>query len=178
MRFIVNENGETVANFYITGKGEKIVSGTKHFYDNLGNEIGSAEFSNGELDAAHCTSWNFQKSETEVTGEDDEAQTLSTYDDNGNVSRTETKSRKEGETKWQSQTVKTDYDEQGQVTKEYTPRGTREDVAAKYTYDILGRKIQSEIPQEIKCFFTGIDDHSSIQSIIHIPADNTAAVRS
>ena len=247
-RFIVNENGETVANFYITGKGEKIVSGTKHFYDNLGNEIGSAEFSNGELDAAYCTSWNFQKSETEVTGEDDEAQTistscskalnpadyqpeadadnyydqfndallsetitetvtdaegntlsqktttirgknrsestttyetddfgrttkedtitknyqggkwlpgyetqtLSTYDDNGNVSRTETKSRKEGETEWQSQTVKTDYDEQGQVTKEYTPRGTGEDVAAKYTYDILGRKIQSEIPQEKK----------------------------
>ncbi len=28
-RFIINENGETVANFYITGKGEKIVSGTK-----------------------------------------------------------------------------------------------------------------------------------------------------
>lgn len=37
------------------------------FYDALGNEIGSAEFSNGELDAAHCTSWSFSKSETEVT---------------------------------------------------------------------------------------------------------------
>ena len=247
-RFIINENGETVPNYYITGKGKDILSGSKHFYDDLGNEIGSAEFSNGELDAAHCTSWSFSKSETEVTGEDDEAQTistsysktlnpakyqpradaegyydqfndvvlsenitktvtdaegitlsetsidirgesmievvttyesddfgrttkentitrkqqdgkwlpayetqtLSTYDDNGNVSQTETKSRKEGETEWQTQTVKTDYDEQGQVTKQYTPRGTKENVASKYEYDILGRMIQSEIPQEKK----------------------------
>ena len=247
-RFIVNENGETVPNYYITGKGKIILSGSKHFYDDLGNETGSAEFSNGELDAAHCTSWSFSKSETEVTGEEDEAQTistsssktlnpakyqpeadaegyydqfndavlsetitktvtdaggntvsqtstairgknrietattyetddfgrttkettvtrkqqdgkwlpayetqtLSTYDENGNISQTETKSRKEGETEWKTQTVKTDYDEQGQVTKEYTPRGTKENVAAKYEYDILGRKVQSEIPQEKK----------------------------
>lgn len=245
-KFIINENGETVANFYMTGKGKDILSGTKYFYDDLGNEIGTAAFSNGELDAAHCTSWSFSKSETEVTGEDDdvqtistsyskelnpssyqsdvdtedyydqfndavlsetitenvtdadgnalsqktttnrgknraestttyetddfgrttkedtvtknyqdgrwlpayETQTLSTYDENGNVSQTETKSRKEGETDWETQTVNTDYDEQGQVTKEYTPRGTKEDVATEYTYDILGRMIQSEIPQD------------------------------
>ncbi len=247
-RFIVNENGETVPNYYITGKGQDILSGSKHFYDNLGDEIGSAEFSNGELDASHCTSWNFSKSETEVSGEEDEAQTisisyskvlnpakyqpeadaeryydqfndtvlsenitktvtdaegntlsqtstairggnrietvttyesddfgrttkentvtrkhqdgkwlpayetqtLSTYDDNGNVSQNETKSRKEGETEWQSQTIKTDYDERGQVTGEYTPRGTKENVASKYEYNILGQMIQSEIPQEKK----------------------------
>ncbi len=77
-RFIVNENGETVPNYYITGKGKIILSGSKHFYDDLGNETGSAEFSNGELDAAHCTSWNFSRSETEVTGEEDEAQTITT----------------------------------------------------------------------------------------------------
>ena len=77
-----------------------------------------------------------------------ETQTLSTYDDNGNVSQTEKKSRKEGETEWQSQTVKTDYDEQKQVTKQYASRGTKENVATKYEYDILGRMIQSEIPQE------------------------------
>lgn len=210
-KFIINENGETVANFYMTGKGKDILSGTKYFYDNLGNEIGTAAFSNGELDAAHCTSWSFSKSETEVTGEDEDAQTistsyskelnpssyqsdvdtedyydqfndavlsetttenvtdaegnalsqktttirgknrsestttyetddfgrttkedtvtknyqdgrwlpayetqtLSTYDENGNVSQTEAKSRKEGETEWETQTVKTDYDEQG-----------------------------------------------------------------
>ena len=247
-RFLVNENGETVPNYYITGKGKDILSGSKHFYDDLGNEIGSAEFSNGELDAAHCTSWSFSKSETEVAGEEDEAQTistsyskalnpvkyqpeadaegyydqfndavlsenitktvtdaggntlsqtstairgknrvetaityetddfgrttnenmvtrkqqdgkwlpayetqtLSTYDDNGNVSQIETKSRKEGETEWQTQTVKTDHDEQGQVTGEYTPRGTKENVATKYEYDILGQIIQSQIPQEKK----------------------------
>ena len=77
-----------------------------------------------------------------------ETQTFSTYDNNGNVSQTETKSRKEGEAEWQSKTVRTDYDEQGQVTKKYTPRGTRENVATKYEYDILGRMVQSEIPQE------------------------------
>ena len=79
-----------------------------------------------------------------------ETQTLSTYDDNGNISQTETKSRKEGETQWQSQTVKTDYNEQGQVIQEYTPRGTKENVATRYEYDILGRVVQSEIPQEKK----------------------------
>lgn len=245
-RFIVNEDGKTVPNYYITGKGKNILSGSKHFYDELGNEIGSAEFSNGELDAAHCTSWSFGKSETEVTGEEDDAQTistsssktlnpakyqpeahadkyydqfndavlsenitttvtdaegntlsqtstdirggnrietvttyesddfgrtikentvtrkqqegkwlpayetqtLSTYDNNGNVSQTETKSRKEGETEWQTQTVKTDYDEKGQVVGEYTPRGTKENVATKYEYDIWGRIVQSEIPLE------------------------------
>ena len=247
-RFIVNEDGENVPNYYITGKGKDILSGSRHFYDELGNEIGSAEFSNGELDAAHCTSWSFSKDETEVTGEEDDAQTISTssskilnpaeyqpeadavgyydqfndavlsetvtetvtdaegntlsqtstdirgknrietvttyesddfgrtikentvtrkqqegkwlpsyetqtlsnYDDNGNVSQTETKSRKEGETEWQTQTVKTDYDVQGQVVKEYTPRGTKENVAAKYEYDILGRKVKEEMPKEKK----------------------------
>ena len=215
-RFIINENGETVPNYYITGKGKDILSGNRHFYDNLGNETGSAEFTNGELDAAHCSAWSFSKSETEVTGEEDEAQiittsssktlnpakyqpeadaegyyeqfndavlsetitrtvtdadgntltqtstairgknrtetattyesddfgrtikettitrkqqhgkwlpayetqTLSTYDENGNVSQTETKSRQEGETEWQTQTVKTGYDEKGQVIRE------------------------------------------------------------
>lgn len=247
-RFITNENGKTVANFYITGKGEAILSGTKHFYDTLGNEIGNAKFSNGELDAAHCTSFSFSKSEIEVTGEDDETQTTSTsyskeidpaaydanvdvdtyydqfndsvlsesitetvtdaegntisststhirganktetvttyesdsfgrttkestvnkkyqngkwlpsfetevlytYDGNGNATQTETKSRKEGETKWRTQTTKTVYDSQRQVTSEYTPRGVKENVATKYTYDILGRKIKEELPQEKK----------------------------
>lgn len=248
-KFIINENGETVANFYMTGKGKDILSGTKYFYDNLGNEIGTAAFSNGELDAAHCTSWSFSKSETEVTGEDDDAQTistsyskelnpssyqsdvdtedyydqfndavlsetttenvtdaegnalshktttirgknrsestttyetddfgrttkedtvtknyqdgrwlpayetqtLSTYDENGNVSQTEAKSRKEGETEWETQTVKTDYDEQGHVTKEYTPRGTKEDVATKYQLP----DHQNRVRQYGKCDGTG-----------------------
>ncbi len=245
-RFIINENGQTVPNYYITGKGKEILSGSKHFYDELGNETGTASFMNGELDAEHCSAWSFSKNETEVTGEGDSVQTistsysktldpakyqpeadaenyydqfndavlseaitttvtdtegntlsqtstairgknmvekvttyetddfgrttkestvirkqqdgawlpayetqkLSTYDDNGNVSLTETKSRKEGETEWLSRTVKTDYDGQGQAVREYTPRGVKEGVAAKYEYDILGRKVKDEIPQE------------------------------
>ncbi len=77
-RFLINEDGETVPNYHITGKGKKILSGSKYFYDNLGNETGSASFQNGELDAAHCISWSFRKNETEVTGEGDGAQILST----------------------------------------------------------------------------------------------------
>lgn len=223
-KFIVNEDGKTIPNFYITGRGNKVLSGSKYFYDDLGEQIGSASFSNGELDAKHCTSWNFIKEDTEVIGEEDvaqtittsyskelnpsayqsevdtdnyydqfnddvlsesitktvadaegnilsetrttirgknrsevvstyetdnfgrnvkenivtkkqqdgkwlpiyETQTLFTYDDNGNISRTETKSRKEGESDWQTQIVKTDYDDQGNVTREYTPRGAKE----------------------------------------------------
>ena len=240
-----DENGETVANFYMTGKGSELLSGSKNFYDDLGNEIGSAEFMNGELDKAHCTSFRFSKSETEVTGEEDEAQTITTgyekeinpssyteevdpanfydqfndsvlsetitktvtdaegstlsqttsylrgknktetvttyenddfgrtvkentiqkkyqdgrwlpsyetevsytYDENGNVTETETKSRKEGETDWQTQKTKAVYDSKGQVTKEYSPRGVKENVAAAYTYDLLGRKVKEELPQ-------------------------------
>ena len=70
-----------------------------------------------------------------------------TYDENGNVTETETKSRKEGETDWQTQKTKAVYDSKGQVTKEYSPRGVKENVAAAYTYDLLGRKIKEELPQ-------------------------------
>ena len=245
-KFIINEEGKTVPNFYITGRGSKILSGSKYFYDDAGEEIGSASFSNGELDAAHCTSWNFTKEETEVIGDEDaaqtittsyskelnpsayqpdvdadnyydqfndtvlsesitktvtdaegnvlsetsttirgknrsevvstyetddfgrnvrentvtkkqqdgkwlptyETQTLSTYDDNGNVSQTETRSRKEGEADWQTQITKTDYDDQGNATREYTPKGVKEGVSSNYTYDILGQMIKAEYPLE------------------------------
>ena len=70
-----------------------------------------------------------------------------TYDENGNVTETETKSRKEGENDWQTQKTKAVYDSKGQVTKEYSPRGVKENVAAAYTYDLLGRKIKEELPQ-------------------------------
>ena len=70
-----------------------------------------------------------------------------TYDENGNVTETETKSRKEGETDWQIQKTKAVYDSKGQVTKEYSPRGVKENVAAAYTYDLLGRKVKEELPQ-------------------------------
>ena len=245
-KFIVNEDGKTVPNFYITGRGNKVLSGSKYFYDDAGEEIGSASFSNGELDAAHCTSWNFTKEETEVIGEDDAAQTITisyskelnplvyqsevdtdnyydqfndavlsenitetvsdaegnilsktsttirgknrseviatyetddfgrnvkentvtkkyqdgkwlpsyekevllVYDENGNVSQTETKSRKEGDTDWQSRITKADYDDQGNIIKEYTPKGVGEGVSTQYTYDILGQMIRAEYPLE------------------------------
>lgn len=279
-KFIVNEDGKTIPNFYITGRGNKVLSGSKYFYDDLGEQIGSASFSNGELDAKHCTSWNFIKEDTEVIGEEDvaqtittsyskelnpsayqsevdtdnyydqfnddvlsesitktvadaegnilsetrttirgknrsevvstyetdnfgrnvkenivtkkqqdgkwlpiyETQTLFTYDDNGNISRTETKSRKEGESDWQTQIVKTDYDDQGNVTREYTPRGAKEGVSSNYTYDILGQMIKAEYPLEKEDgnihYQTTITEYDTAGNVIaqnnKIDADRTA----
>ena len=66
-KFIVNENGETVANFYMTGKGSELLSGSKKlFMTTSAMRLESAEFMNGELDKTHCTSFHFSKSETEV----------------------------------------------------------------------------------------------------------------
>ncbi len=67
-----------------------------------------------------------------------ETEVLYTYDNNGNVIQTETRSRKEGESGWQTKTTKAEYDSQGRLTGEYTPRGVKEKAAAKYTYDISG----------------------------------------
>ena len=257
-KFIVNEDGEMIPNFYITGRGNDILSGTKYFYDNLGNMIGSAEFSNGEFNAAHCTAWTFEKEESEIIGEEDEAKMILTsyskelapskyqedintenyydqfndavltetitrtitdtegntlsetetvicegnrsemvtiyeaddfgrvvkeskvskkyqdgkwlpayemeilysYGEDGNISQTVIKSRKEGEANWQSKIIKADYNAQGQLIKEYAPRGIKEGVAAKYEYDILGRKVKDEMPQEKK------DGSVSYQTIV------------
>lgn len=247
-KFITNENGILVANFYISGRGDSILSGTKYFYDELGNEIGNATFSNGDFDGEHCSSWNFRKIETKIEGEGDDAintsvlyskelnpadyspeiesnvvgndyydkfnkslisetitkirvnsegnivsrittvekgnnkaktetsyeydnfgnvvkektltqtyhdgwnegyvsECIYTYDEDNNLCETEIRSRKESETEWQTQTTKSEYNNLGQIVKEYTPAGMKEGVAAKYTYDIHGRKIMSEMPQ-------------------------------
>lgn len=111
-----------------------------------------------------------------------ETQTLFTYDDNGNISRTETKSRKEGEADWQTQIVKTDYDDQGNVTREYTPRGAKEGVSSNYTYDILGQMIKAEYPLEKEDgnihYQTTITEYDTAGNVIaqnnKIDADRTA----
>lgn len=77
-----------------------------------------------------------------------EEEVLLVYDENGNVSQTETKSRKEGDTDWQSRITKADYDDQGNIIKEYTPKGVGEGVSTQYTYDILGQMIRAEYPLE------------------------------
>lgn len=50
----------------------------------------------------------------------------------------------------QSQIVKTNYDEQGEENKEYTPGGTKENTTTRNKYEILRQMIQSEISQEKK----------------------------
>lgn len=239
-KFIINEAGEETANYYISGKGNEVLSGIRYFYDDLGDEIGSASFG-GDLDAEHCTEWSFTKEHREVeedciittnyskqldpsayrtdvdadnyyeqfneyvltetittTVTDEAGNTVSesstvkrgegilksdtdyTYDDfgntitkhtitkkyqnkqwlpayetedsyeydaNGNVVQTETKNRKEGESVWQTQVTKSNYDDQGKVTEEYSPQGVEEGYCTKYEYDILGQLIKTKIPQ-------------------------------
>lgn len=45
---------------YILDSGNKsrVLSSTRHLYDDFGEEIGMASFLNGEQDAKHCESWN------------------------------------------------------------------------------------------------------------------------
>ena len=111
-----------------------------------------------------------------------ETEVLYTYDNNGNVIQPETRSRKEGESGWQTKTTKAEYDSQGRLTGEYTPRGVKEKAAAKYTYDILGRKIKEELPQEKQegkiCYQTISSEYDTAGNIIareeQVQGNNTA----
>lgn len=75
-----------------------------------------------------------------------ETQSNYQYDYQGNVTQTELRQKEEGQTEWATQTTRAEFDEQGNQTAEYSPRGVKEGYASKYEYDILGRMIQEEIP--------------------------------
>lgn len=153
--FIVNEEGKTVPNFYITGRGSKILSDSKYFYDDTGEEIGSASFRNGELDAAHCTSWNFTKEETEVIGEEDAAQTITTsYSKELNPSAYQPEVDADNyydqfnDAVLSESITKTVTDAEGNVLSETstTLRGeNRSEVASTYETDDFGRNVKENI---------------------------------
>lgn len=65
-KVIVRSTGEKEYNYDIAGRGKEILSGKRYVYDEDGEQIGSAEFSGGAIDAAHCAAWSFTKTETEV----------------------------------------------------------------------------------------------------------------
>ncbi len=242
--YINHEDGTKAPNYDIGGKGQKVLSGSRYIYDDYGEEIVSASFSGGAMDAAHCSAWTVtketedvtenqivtrtyikqlnpqkyqqeidrnnyynqfdgsvlsetveetvtdeegnvvsekttyicgeEKSETVTTYTCDEAGQVSSeyskirkyengtwlpaketqsnyqYDYQGNVIQTELRQKEEGQAEWATQTTRAEFDEQGNQTAEYSPRGVKEGYASKYEYDILGRMIREEIPLEKK----------------------------
>ena len=65
-KIISNDNGEKEYNYDISGRGNKILSGTRYIYDDDNEEIITAEFSGGAIDADHCVSWTMTKTEEEI----------------------------------------------------------------------------------------------------------------
>lgn len=72
-------NTETEEDFVVIYKNDKNGNqlATVNRYD-IPSEKKDSIIYNGELDVEHCSSWSFSKDETEVIGEEDEAQTIST----------------------------------------------------------------------------------------------------
>ncbi|MCH5252899.1 MAG: RHS repeat protein, partial [Lachnospiraceae bacterium] len=240
----VKNSGEKEYHYDIVGKGKEVLSGSRYVYDEDGEQIGSAEFSGGAMDAAHCSAWTFTKSETEVEDDktiqinyskklnpsayqeevnkenyynqfdahvlkeeitetvtdeegnqisehsatisendrqeeetayeyDDFGQKISeetvtkrcvdgkwlpektsrreyTYDDLGNVTKTIQKEKKAGDSEWESQTTKDEYNELGQKVASYDPKGLEEGYATRYEYDLEGKLIKTSTPVEKK----------------------------
>lgn len=65
-KVIEKDDGTKTYNFDIEGRGNKILSATKHTYNDDNEEIVTAGFSGGAIDASHCNSWVMQKDEEEI----------------------------------------------------------------------------------------------------------------
>lgn len=81
-KFIKNEKGEKEYNYEIKGRGEKILSGTRYIYNNDNEEIVTAEFSGGALDADHCSTFTLTKEENEIDENGNEISTFCTKEIN------------------------------------------------------------------------------------------------
>lgn len=67
-------DGTEEVHYDISGKGKEVLSASRHTYDDYGEEVVSAEFSGGAVNAAHCSSWTVSRTEKEPGDE----QTIST----------------------------------------------------------------------------------------------------
>lgn len=243
-KVLTKADGTKEYNYDIAGRGDKILSGTRHAYDDENEEIVTADFSGGAMDASHCSSWQLVKKETDteedhtittsytkqlnpkhyqkevnqdnyynqfdsyvlgetiqrsITDEDgnvvfeetteikgtDKRMTVteSAYDDfgkvttrtttiqktengkaknksessssyeydyQGNVIKTETKSRKDETEPWEITVTKAVYNDNGQLIESYDAKGVKENYATQYEYDINGQQIKVKIPVEKK----------------------------
>ena len=64
--YTVNQDGKVSIQYEIGGRGNEILSGSRHVYDDYGVEVETAEFSGGSIDCDHCASWQVQKQEETI----------------------------------------------------------------------------------------------------------------
>lgn len=243
-KVLTKADGTTEYNYDIPGRGDKILSAARHVYNDENEEIVTAEFSGGAIDASHCSSWQLVKKEIDteedstitisytkelnpkhyqkevdqdnyynqfdsyVLGEtiqksiaDEDGNVISEttietkgtdklmtvtesdyndfgkvitqtktiqktkngkaknksessssyeYDYQGNVIKTETRSRKDETEPWETTVTKAAYNDNGQLIESYDAKGVKENYATQYEYDINGQQIKERIPVDKK----------------------------
>ena len=236
----IQEDGAEVPNFDIGGKGEKLRQASRFLYNENEEQIGSAEFHGGTIDASCCTGWRVTKTSEEVsegnvisktyvkelnpshyekqeftddyytrfdnaclsetvteqiydgrgnlsseaetltkkggvlqtktsyqydiwgkmTGEttvtekeqggtklpQTASQTSYEYDTYGNLSKTIVKQKQSPEADWETKITRSDYNTRGQLIRSYDEKGTKEEYATTYEYDMNGRVIETKTP--------------------------------
>lgn len=147
-KVLKNKDGTEEYNYEIAGKGEKILSGSRHVYDTYNEEIATAEFSGGAIDAAHCSSWTLTRQDSEVE-EDRNIQT--TYNKKLNPSAYQQDIDKEAYyNQFDSAILREDItqtisDEEGNIISQTVTAQSKTDkriTETAYEYDDFGRKIK------------------------------------
>lgn len=147
-KIITDSEGEQEYNYDIGGKGKEMLSGERNIYDDYGNQIVSAEFSGGAMDAKHCSAWTLEKEETEI---DDEQSIQISYTKQLNpVSYQKNVSEENYYNQFDSEVLREDItktiaDEEGNVISTIITSKSEKDqqiIENTYEYDDFGRKTQ------------------------------------
>lgn len=64
--YTVSQDGKVSIHYEIEGRGNEILSASRHVYDDYGMEVETAEFSGGSIDREHCSSWKVQKQQDTI----------------------------------------------------------------------------------------------------------------
>lgn len=147
-KFTTNDKGEREYNYDIKGRGEEILSGTRYIYNDDNEEIVTAEFSGGAMDADHCSSWTLTKVEDEIDEDGNEISTVWTKEINPQYYQQDvdqTDYYNQFDKYMLSETVsETITDEEGNDISEkttYTANGSREVNEILAAYDEFGNRI-------------------------------------
>lgn len=155
-KIITNKDGEQEYNYDIGGKGKEILSGERSIYDDYGNQIVSAEFSGGAMDAKHCSTWILEKEETKI--EDEKSIEISYTKQLNPASYQQNIEEDNYYNQFDSDMLREDItkiiaDEEGNVISTIVTSKSRKDqqvIENTYEYDDFGRKTQ-EVTVIKKC---------------------------
>ncbi|MBD5088838.1 MAG: RHS repeat-associated core domain-containing protein [Clostridiales bacterium] len=150
-KVLTKKNGETEYNYDIGGKGEKILAGNRYIYDEYGEEIVTASFLGGEMDAAHCEEWTLTKEENKV---EDEISIQTSYTKQLDPSAYQQEVDKDNyynqfdSVMLQEDITKTVTDEEGNIKSQRSisqSGNDRQETETSYQYDLFNRKIKENI---------------------------------